>query len=197
VTAELERSEVIAAWCRGDLGRAVLRADREAIDGSMSVRELIVGLLATNGPCDELYDACAVLGRLLAQTGASPTLASVTVNHLADALSASEKPWVSVARAALAEGFASSLVELMRRDATHAWEFPSCAVPLGEAALAIAAGHPSEDDEVLSAWAARIAKEAALRGVRRAVVCGGDRPYAAVLDALTLVGISVQRARWE
>jgi hypothetical protein len=76
----------------------------------------------------------------------------------------------------------------------QAWEYPSCAVPLGKAALAIAAGHPSEDDEVLAAWAARVAKAAALAGVRRAVVSGADAPRAAVIDALTLVGIEVNVA---
>ena len=162
----------------------------------MSVRELIVDLVLNHGASDELYDACAVLGRLFAQAGASPTLASVTIDHLAEALNARTAPWVAPARAALAEGFASSLIEGARRDAVQAWEFPNCAVPLGEAALAIAAGHPSEDEEVLSAWAARIARAAALRGVRRAVVCGGDQACASVVDALTLVGIAVQRVRW-
>jgi hypothetical protein len=186
----------VDAWCRSDLARGVLRADRNAVHGSMSVRELIVDLVMNHGASDELYDACAVLGRLFAQPGASPTLASVTIDHLADALSAPSAPWVAPARAALAEGFASSLIEGARRDGAQAWEFPNCAVPLGEAALAIAAGHPAEDEEVLSAWAARIARAAALRGVRQAVVCGGDQACASVVDALTLVGIAVQRVRW-
>jgi hypothetical protein len=187
---------VLGAWRRSDLAHSVLPADREAVERSTSVRELMVDLVSTEGVYDELYDACAVLGRLLAQAGASPTLASGTVNHLADALGAPGAPWLSPARAALAEGFASTLIEGARRDATQAWEFPSCVVPLGEAAVAIAAGHPSDDDEVLAAWAGRIAKEAALRGLRRAVVCGRDPACAAVMDALMLVGIAVQRTRW-
>ena len=160
------------------------------------MRALIVELLRTNGPCDELYDACAVLGRLFAQQGASPTLASATIHHLADAIGTPSAPWGIPAGAALAEGFASSVIESARSDAMRAWEFPNCAVPLGPASLAIAAGHPSEDDEVLSAWAARIAKKAALRGVRRVVVGGGERACAALVDALTLVGIEVELAQW-
>ncbi|HEY6461598.1 MAG TPA: hypothetical protein VIY73_15630, partial [Polyangiaceae bacterium] len=66
--------------------------------------------------------------------------------------------------------------------------------PLGHAGLAIAAGHPSDDDEVVSAWAARVAKAAAMAGIRRAVVSGGERASAALVDALTLVGIEVNAA---
>ena len=73
----------------------------------------------------------------------------------------------------------------------QSWEYPSCAVPLGEAALAIAAGHPSDDEEVVGAWAARVAKAAAMSGIRRAVVAGGERARAALLDAFGLVGIEV------
>jgi hypothetical protein len=189
-----DRDALLLTWCRSDLARAVLSADRKVIDDSMAIRALIADIVLTDAPADELYDACAVLGRMMAQRGGSPTLASVTVDHAADALGARNAPWVVAARSALAEGFASALVEAARREATEAWEFPSCAVALGEAALAIAAGHPSDDDEVLAAWAARVAKNAALRGVRRAVVAGGESACAALVDALYLVGIEVQRA---
>jgi hypothetical protein len=185
---------VVDAWCRNDLARSVIPADREVIGASATVRALIVDLVLTDAHKDELFDACAVLGRLIAERGGSPTLASVTVDHAAGALGAGEAPWVVSARAALAEGFASVLIESARREAMQAWEFPSCAVPLGEAALAIAAGHPSDDDGVLASWAARVAREAALRGIRRVVVAGGERACAALVDALYLVGIEVQNA---
>jgi hypothetical protein len=190
----MERDAVVAAWSARDRARAVLPADREIVDGSAAVRALIVDLVLAGGPEDELYDACAVLGRLIAQRGGSPTLASATLDHAADALDARSAPWLVPGRAAVAEGFAATLVEDARREAMHAWEYPSCAVPLGQAALAIAAGHPSDDDEVLAAWAARVAKAAALAGVRRAVVSGGELACAALVDALTLVGIEVNRA---
>jgi hypothetical protein len=67
-------------------------------------------------------------------------------------------------------------------------------VPLGQAALAIAASHPSDDDEVVAAWAGRVAKGAAFAGIRRAVVAGNERACAALVDALTLVGVEVHRA---
>lgn len=192
--AGADRNALVQAWCESDLSSAVLPADRDVIHGSTTVRSLIVDLAISDGPSDELYDACAVLGRLFAQRGGSPTLASVTVDHAAQALDTHNAPWVVAARAALSEGFASTLIEAARRNALDAWEFPSCVVPLGEAALAIAAGYPSDDDEILSSWAARVAKGAALRGVRRVVVSGDERATAALSEALHLVGIEVQRA---
>jgi len=202
----VEPNAAVATWSARDRTRAVLPADREIIDASASLRSLIVDLVLAAGPADELYDACAMLGRMLAQRGGSPTLASVTLDHAAEALDARDgtspalpgrgrnldAAWLVPSRAALAEGFAAQLVEQARREAMAAWEYPACAVPLGEAALAIAAGHPSDDDEVLAAWAGRVAKAAALQGIRRAVVSGGERARAALLEALGLVGIEVR-----
>ncbi|HEY2511005.1 MAG TPA: hypothetical protein VGI39_09125, partial [Polyangiaceae bacterium] len=161
--------EVVASWSSKDRERAVLPADRELIDASGNVRFLIVELVLAGGPTDELFDACAVLGRFIAQRGGSPTLASATLDHLADATGAADALWLAPGRAALAEGFAATVMDDVRREAHRAWEFPSCAVPLGQAAFAIVASHPSEDEEVVSAWAARVAKAAARAGARRAV----------------------------
>jgi hypothetical protein len=188
-----DRQAVVLSWCAKDLARAVLSADREIVDAASAVRALILDLVLDEGPEDELYDACAVLGRLIAQRAGSPTLASATLDHLCDALAARSAPWLVPARAALAEGFAGALVEGVRQEDMRSWEFPACAVPLGEAAAAIAAGHPSDDDEVVAAWAARVAKGAAGKGIRRAVVSGAERPRAAVVDALALVGIEVRK----
>jgi hypothetical protein len=188
-----DRDAVIAAWSARDRARGVLPADREIVDASAAIRALVVDLAAAGGPEDELYDACAVLGRLIAQRGGSPTLASATLDHAVEALDARGASWLVPARAALAEGFAASITEDVRREAMRSWDYPACAVPLGEAAIAVAAGHPSDDDEVLAAWAARVAKSAAAKGVRRAVVAGGERARAAVVDALALVGIEVAK----
>jgi hypothetical protein len=189
----LDRNAVLTAWCQSDRACAVLPADNAMIDDSLAVRALIVDRVLADGPCDELYDACAVLGRVLAQHGASPTLASAMVDHLADTLDGPHAAWVAPARGALAEGFASALMETARREAIQTWEFPSCVVPLGQASLAIAAGHPSDDDEALAAWAARVAKGAALQGTRRAIVAGSERACSALIDALSIVGVEVQR----
>jgi len=189
-----DRSAIVAAWSAKDRERAVLPADREIVDASSNTRNLIVELVLGGAAEDELFDACAVLGRLIAQRGGSPTLASATLDHAAESLDARTAAWLAPGRAALAEGFAATLIEDAQRAAMQAWEFPSCTVPLGQAALAVAAGHPSDDDEVIDAWAARVAKSAALAGVRRAVVSGGERACDALVDAMTLVGIDVHKA---
>jgi hypothetical protein len=189
-----DRDAIVAAWCAKDRARGVLPADREIVDASGAVRALVVDLAIAGGPEDELYDACAVLGRLIAQRGGSPTLASATLDHACDALDARAAPWLVPARAALAEGFAAALIEDVKREGMQSWEYPACTVPLGEAAIAVAAGHPSDDDEVLAAWAARVAKSAAAKGIRRAVVAGSEHARAAVIDALALVGIEVRPA---
>jgi hypothetical protein len=67
-----EQETVVTAWCERDHEHAVLPADREVIDGSRSIRALVVDLAISNGAGDELYDACAVLGRLMGDLGASP-----------------------------------------------------------------------------------------------------------------------------
>jgi hypothetical protein len=188
-----DRDAAVAAWCAKDRARGVLPADREIVDASTALRVLVVDLVLAGGPEDELYDACAVLGRLIAQRGGSPTLASATLDHACEVLDARTASWLVPARAALAEGFAAALIEDVKHEAMRAWDYPACVVPLGEAAIAVAAGHPSDDEEVLAAWAARIAKSAAAKGIRRAVVSGGEHARAAVSDALALVGIEIRK----
>jgi hypothetical protein len=188
-----KRNAFLAEWAARDRDHAVLPADREIIEGTASVRTLIVEL-ACSGQHEELYDASAVLGRLIAQRGGSPTLASLTLDHASQALGARDVTWVVPARAALAEGFASSVAEHARLEAIASWEFPGCAVRLGEGAIAISAGYPADDDERLASWAARVANAAARGGVRRAVVSGGELALAALVEALEIVGVEVRIA---
>ena len=189
----LERNTVISAWDALDLASAVLPADREIVAASEGVRTLIVDLILAAHSVEELYDACAVFGRIIAQRAGSPTLASATLDHLGHVLALVDPAWLRPAKAALAEGFASSLSEGVRREVMRSWEYPHCTVRIDSATLAVAAGHPSDDSEILSAWASRIGKAAALTGVRRAVISGASHPaVAAVADALVFVGIEVR-----
>ena len=190
----VDRDALVAAWSDKDLARSVLPADRAIVAASANVRALILDLALAGGAGDELYDACAVLGRFIAQRAGSPTLASATLDHAAEVLEARSATWLVPARAAVVEGFAATVVEAAQIEALRAWEFPGCAVALGQAGLAVAAGHPSDDEETLAAWAARVAKAAARAGVRRAIVSGGPLATAAVVDALTLVGVEVNAA---
>jgi hypothetical protein len=173
-------------WIAADLTIAVLPADRAFVAESRAVRELVASL-ATSGAGDDLLDACAVLGGLLAAHGGSPTLASATLDHAVEALGSAAPPWSKAARAAVAEGFARVVLEGARREAVKAWEYPHCAVPIEGDAIAVTAAYPSDDAELVAAWAARVAKGAALGGIRRAVVSG--REALAVVDAMAIVGI--------
>jgi hypothetical protein len=195
-----DREAALWAWAEKDAQRAVLPADRAIIESAASLRGLVLDAVRTGRDADELYDACSLLGRAIAQHGGSPTFASATLDGVAEVIAetagtaARGGAWLVPARAALVEGFAATLAEAARREVARAWEYPACAVALGEAGVAIAAGYPPDDDEDLSAWAARVAKAAALSGVRRAVVAGSRPACAALLDAMGLVGIEAHVA---
>jgi hypothetical protein len=185
----------VERWAAADLAAAVLPADRRFVAESSAVRALILDLAGdAETVSDELFDACAVLGGLVAEHRASPTLAAVTIDHALAALDLATPPWAAAARAAVAEGFARGILEDASRESLCAWEFPRCVVPLGDDAVAVAASYPSDDREALTSWAARIAQGAALRGARRAIVAGPDLPRHAVLEALAIVGIEASDA---
>ena len=103
--------------------------------------------------------------------------------------------WLASARGALAEGFAAARLESTRHDAASAWEFPRCAVDLGDATIAVVAGYPEDDGEALAAWASRVAHGASLAGARRAHVSGGDAALRALREALELAGIAALPSR--
>jgi hypothetical protein len=131
------------------------------------------------------------LGRLVAHQHGSPTLASATIDHACEALGAFEAPWRVGARAVVCEAFCATLCEMARAEVLNAWEFPRCAVAVDGDTIAIAAGHPVAEREVLEAWAARAAKSASHRGIRRALVSGPEGPRRAMMYALSVAGIDV------
>jgi hypothetical protein len=184
---------LIAAWCDLDRRAAVAEADREIVDASGPVRAVIAGFALAGGSDEEIYDACAALGRFIAQRGGSPTLAAVTVDHAGDALGVRPAAWLGPGRAAVAEGFTRALLERVQQDALQSWAFPRCAVALPGGVIAIAAGFPSDDPELVGDWAARVAKAAALQGVRQAFVAGPEAARAAVEEALDVVGIEIAK----
>jgi hypothetical protein len=184
---------LIAAWCDLDRRAAVAEADREIVDASGPVRAVIAGFALAGGSDEEIYDACAALGRFIAQRGGSPTLAAVTVDHAGDALGVRPAAWLGPGRAAVAEGFTRALLERAQQDALQSWAFPRCAVALPGGVIAIAAGFPSDDPELLGEWAARVANAAALQGARRAFVAGPVAARAAVEDALDVAGIEIAK----
>ena len=185
----MERQAIVEAWCARDRETAVGRADREVVDASTALRALVVDLALPGGPDEELYDACARLGRLVAERGGSPSLAALTIDHACDAMGMRGAAWAGPAGAAVVEGFTATVVEATRREALAAWEYPRCSVRLGKGVVAIAAGHPSDDEEVLAAWAGRLARAAALDGARRVIVQGDERARAALVEAMGVAGV--------
>jgi hypothetical protein len=188
------QDDILAAWNERDERAAVSRGDHQIIHGTLALRTLIVDLALRDPVDDDLYDACAGLGRLMAQQNGSPSLASATIGHAREALGATPAPWLAGARAALCEGFSASLIEMARSAAMLGWEFPRCAVKVDHQTIAIAAGYPADERDVLEAWAARTAKAAALLGIRRAIVNGAAAPRDAMVDALAVVGIEVDES---
>jgi hypothetical protein len=160
-----------------------------AIEESSSVRRVILDLARHEGRDEELYDACAVLGRLLAECGGSATLCALTLDHAAQALGAPENPWLLPARAALVEGFVRALQERAKLAGVAAWDFPLCAVRVDADTIAIAASLPSDDDESIAGWAARTASAVTRAGYRRAIASGPERCRRALAEALGVAGI--------
>ncbi len=186
--ADIERH--VAAWSTCDHARALLPVDHEIVDSTQAPRALVVERILAQSSDKDLFHACAMLGRIIAERGGSPSLASSTVDGVQAVLSETNAPWNNV-RAALAEGFASAQAELARRDACVAWEYPRCAVLIDDGVVAIAAGYPDDDGESLASWAGRVASGAARSGVRRAMIAGREDARDALVDALSTVGIEI------
>jgi hypothetical protein len=196
MTLPTEIEACVDAWCALDVTTAVLAADREAIATSLSVRSLIVDFARAGGKDEEIYDACAALGRVIAEHRGSGTLASSTIDNAAAVLPGCDPSWLASGRAVVVEAFTAALLEEARQDALRSWEFPACVVWLPDGCIAIAAGLPSAEAEELSAWAARIARGAALQGVRRAYIAAGPaHARRAVEEALDVVGVAYEGSR--
>jgi hypothetical protein len=183
--------DLVDEWCARDVESA-LPGDRAVIDATRAARALVVERLRAGAADGDLFNACAVLGRLFADLGGSPTLAASTIDGARSVLPDLAERTARAARAALMEGFVAVRAETARAAAAAQWDFPACAVPLEEASVAIAAGFPGDDEDAVAAWAARVAAGAARTGYRRAVVAGNERACAALVDALELAGVKVR-----
>jgi hypothetical protein len=181
--------DVVSEWCARDRATAFVPADRAAVDATVGPRAVIVDHARAKHA--DLFHACGVLGRLLAEHGASPTLAVGTIDHARELLALDDET-ARAARAAIAEAYVAARAEATRAESAARWEFPACAVPLENAGIAIAAGFPDDDEDTLAAWAARVAASVARTGYRRAVLAGGARACAALQDALELAGVKVR-----
>jgi hypothetical protein len=192
----LEQAErALAAWRDHDATQALHGSDRDAVGSTDAARALVLELLARPAAGRDLYNACARLGRLLGDAGASPSLAVATLEGAARALAAigiaSDSARLVPARASVAEGYYAVTVEGERTAARKAWEYPACAVRVAPDTVAIAASYPADDGEALADWSARVALCVSRDGYKRAIVSGSDTAKAELAQALALVGIEL------
>jgi hypothetical protein len=191
---------VVDAWCAEDHAHAFLEADHGVIERSRSLRALVVER-ATREPTSigrDVLHAFASLGRVMAEQGGSPTLAASSIDGLITAsrvASEDSEPardlqaLATAGRAAMMEGYVHALGALAREHLAKSWAYPACAVPLQDGLVAIAAGHPADDDEALAAWASQVAHGVTRAGARRAIACGPEKAVKALEEALDLAGV--------
>jgi hypothetical protein len=194
-----ERSaRVVATWADHDTARALHPLDHESIRSTEAARWLVVDLFGPTAPARDLFNACARLGSLMAEAGASPSLAAGAIDSALRALSELGAPFdvsrATAARASLVEGYVAAVRDAERAASLSSWDYPSCAVPLENGAVAIACGYPTDDGEALAEWAVRIAGRLVKAKVRKAVLAGRGAARAELASALSLVGIEVSGA---
>lgn len=194
LTAE-DAERALTAWREHDAAHALHGPDRDAIRTADAARALVLELLARTGHGRDLYNACARLGRLLADAGASPSLAVATLDGAARALEelgiTSEAARLAPARASVAEGYFAVTIEGERASARRSWEYPACAVRVTTDTVAIVAGYPADDGEALADWSARVALSVSREGYKRAILSGSEATRAELTQALSLVGVEL------
>jgi hypothetical protein len=201
---DVDSEDIVGRWAAYDLANAIHPSDREIIPTTGAARALVAELFTSSTDGRDLFSACARIGRLMAEAGASPSLAAITVDNLARVLAeAGAEPNVErqrTARAALFEGYVAALSDTASEAQLAAWDYPASVVPLGNDAVAVACSVPTEDHEALSRWATRIASRLAKGKIRSVVVSGRESAIAELRSALDLVGIDVPSAeqgpRW-
>ena len=186
-------ASIVQAWSVLDRGVAITDLDRSVIASTEAARAGLVERAIEGPATKDFFDAAAIYGRALAAAGASPSFSAQAIDTLTEALDAPRTPWARGARAALAEGYASSQAEVAHRTLVDAWTPPHCVVRLDEDNAAITTSFPSDDPEELGAWAERVAHGLSRAGVRQVVLNGeaGEAP-AALREALEIAGIAIR-----
>jgi hypothetical protein len=186
--------DVVKRWTELDRESATGRPDRDAIDATAAAREALIERVMSGQEDVDLLHAAAMLGRLLAAHGCSPSLAAATIDGAVRALEIAKGRWAALARSALTEAYVAARDEQSQLGIAKSWSFPACCVPLAAGEVAVAAGIPSDDSDEIVAWADGVARALARMKVRRAIVSGKGAALAALEDALSLVGIATERS---
>lgn len=192
---ESARTLALAAWGEHDVMRALHPHDRDAIRSTEAARALVLELLVSGKPTRDLFNACARLGRLLADAGASPSLAVSTIDGAVRALAnvgiAVDDARLPAACASVAEGYVAVVVETERATARRGWEYPACAVRVTKDTVAITCGGFADDADGIADWAARVALAISRDGYKQALVAGSDSARQEMAQALTLLGVTI------
>jgi hypothetical protein len=188
-------SRALAGWVEADITRALHPIDRDVVRSTEAARSLVLDLFDPSAPARDLFNACARLGGLMAEAGASPSLAAGVIDTAVQALIDASVPYdrdrLGPARASVLEGFVAVVRDREHATALASWEYPRCVVPIDDGLVAIACGYPTEDAEALAAWAARVAGKLVKAKVRTVRVSGNAPAIAEIESAVTLVGITV------
>jgi hypothetical protein len=161
---------------------AITHEDAQSLDASATLRARLVGAL-THGVLEhDAQNLASALGRVLAQAGATPTLAATILDPIVQGREG------GVLRAALFEAFAGAREEQRATEEALRWELPGCAAYLGNGRFAVCANPPHADDAAV-AWADRTAAGLVKRGAREVVLSGEGLARKCLEEALELVGI--------
>src|SRR5207237_1558178 len=95
----------VKRWMEIDRENATGRPDRDAIESTAAAREALVARIESGQEDNDLLHAAAMLGRLLAALGASPSLAASTIDGAVRALERPPAKWAAMARSALCESY--------------------------------------------------------------------------------------------
>ena len=178
-------------WTQRLVRAAISERDRRAITASESAREMVLERLESSVEDHDALHGWAVVGRVLADENASPSLVAEVVDALVAASPRAPEGWAPPARAAIVEAFVAAQREIEAERVKDAWRFPRCVVRLDESTAAVAASFPDEDSDALARWADEVASGLAKMGIRRVHAEGTARSRAALADALSVAGIDL------
>jgi len=152
-------------WTERLVRAAISERDRRAIAASESARQMVLERLESAVEDHDALHGWAVVGRVLADESASPSLVAEVVDALVAASPRAPEGWAPPARAAIIEAFVAAQREIEAERVKDAWRFPRCVVRLDESTAAV--------------------------GIRRVHAEGTARARTALADALSVAGIDL------
>jgi hypothetical protein len=192
---DLRVTRLAAEWEAKDVAVAALAKDHDAARDARGLRELVCDLVLSAAPERELLTALHAFGHLLGEKGATPSAVSLTMDSGRAVLSASEAQMLGPsARAAVFEGYAAALRDLVVHESLGEWLPPAGIVRLSADAFAVAAHYPAREPDEISEWSTRVARFLKERGAKKVHVDGDPQLLRELRDTLLLAGMDVLMA---